>query len=83
MKESYIVQTNCVDEEGFAQPHVEHKFYSEVDIETLRKKLIEDIGDYENPFISEEYFNPTNAYEKLENLRDFVINVINKRFGVE
>jgi len=53
------------------------------DIETLHKKLIEEIGNYENPFISEEYFNPTNAYEKLEHLRSFVIDKINKRFGVE
>lgn len=57
--------------------------YNKKDIETLREKLIEDISDYENPFIAEQYFNPTNAYEKLEHLRSFVIEIINKRFGVK
>lgn len=47
------------------------------------KELIEDIEDYENPFVGKRYFGHENCYNEIEKLRKKVLKSINKRFGVK
>ena len=45
-----------------------------------QKKIYDAVDDYENPFTGGRFFGHEECYKEIENLRRFVLKLLNKSY---